>query len=87
MVKVERDLDRDLFRIQVDGTWEAHEAKILATVKETGFKPTRVEGQDFGKPLAKKGDGERPPKLIVEAIERAKKEGKKYLLVDATGKG
>lgn len=85
--KVERDLPREWFRIHLREDWSAAKETVLAAIREAGFTAVRVTGEGFGTPVSGKARRSRMPAVVSRAIERAGQEGKRYVLIDARGKG
>lgn len=79
------DLERDLFRITLSEGDPSAETALLDAVRELNYTPSIEPITAFGsgsEPVHAVG---KPPDLIRRALERAKAEKKRFVLVDCMG--
>ncbi len=83
--KVEIDLARDLFRVTLSPKDSATDDEILEAVRALNYDPSRTDPARFrveAAPIHPVGEA---PDLVRKAIERARAEGKRFVIVDCTG--
>jgi len=85
VTKVEMDLERDLFRVTLAVRNAPTEAALLEVIRKLNYTPNIVPPTEFGegrKPVHAMGE---PPELVRRALDRAKTEKKRFVLVDCMG--
>ncbi len=79
------DLERDLFRITLAERDAPAEAALLEVVRKLNYRPSIVPAVEFREarePVHAMGE---PPELVRRALERAKAEKKRFVLVECMG--
>jgi len=79
------DLERDLFRVTLAERGAPAEAALIDVVRKLSYTPSVVNTSSFREgrePVHAMGE---PPDLVQKAIDRAKVEKKRFVLVDCMG--
>ncbi len=85
VAQVDWDLSRDLFQVtQVEGSAPSLEA-LFGAVRELGYTPNLVDASTFRPTADAVNAAARMPELVRKALDRAKTDGKRFLLVDCMG--
>ncbi|MBI4564758.1 MAG: hypothetical protein HY716_08730 [Planctomycetes bacterium] len=85
VTKVEMDLERDLFRVSRGGENAASEDRIFAAIRELSYTPSRADPSTFqARPEFHRPVGQ-PPEIMWSAVEKARRESKRFIIVECTG--
>lgn len=79
------DLERDLFRVTMAKRDAPVEAALIEAVRELNYTPSVVDAASFREEQEPVHAMGKPPDLVREALDRAKAEGKRFVLVDCMG--
>ena len=80
------DLKQDLFRVTLVETDPPTKADLFKTIRELSYTPSLADVSSFGTALEPVHPEAREiPPLIQKALDRAKAESKKFVLVDCMG--
>ena len=88
VTKVEMDLKQDLFRVTLNEKNPPSKEDLFKVIRELTYTPSLADASTFGtavEPVHPAAVG--IPSLIHEALERARKESRKFVLVDCMGDG
>jgi hypothetical protein len=79
------DPERDLFRVTLAERDAPADAALLDVIRKLNYTPRVVSAEEFRagrEPVRAMGE---PPELVRRALERAKVEKKRFVLVDCMG--
>lgn len=85
VTKVEMDVEHDLFRLTLAEKEAPTQEALYTVIKDLGYTPSAETPKSFrttAKHLHPTGEA---PEVVRKALDRAKSEGKKFVLVDCMG--
>jgi len=79
------DLERDLFRVTLAGKAGASQEELFETIRALNYTPSLAGGEGFHASEETTHPMGEMPELVRKAIDRAKAESKRFILVDCMG--